>query len=659
MLKNRKNIIFILCLTSSLHAFSLQESVEEAVATNPVVQERLKDYRSTQQDLNVAESEYYPTIDFRGVLGFNKTGHLKNEVNDGSYTNYESSITLVQNLFDGFGTTSKVDYQENRILSSAYNYLETANDIAFKMVDAYLNVLREHELLQTSIENVQIDITIYKKVKDLFDSGLTTESEVKKIQAALSLARVNLTVQLNNTHDAEYSYRRLLGRMPIVSEMFRPELTISMPESVERAALYSINHNPSILVSRYNIKGAQALYTQSKQGNYPSVDFEMSQFFNGQSEANGFDSEDDRFRARIVLNYNLFRGGSDEASAQKNISEINREIEIQRDLKRQVVEGLDLSWSTYKMVSLQLRDLKDYKAFSEKTLLLYKEEYDLGRRSLLDLLSSQNDVINSRSQIIRADYQLLFAKYRILDAMGLLPRAILGESENLAADVNLYTNSEAQEFLDTIPVELDADHDNIVDNEDICDNSILQNNIMPYGCVKITRDSDEDGIEDAEDQCQLTPKHASIYPNGCAIDMDQDGVPDYEDQCLQTPFGYDVNNAGCSIATSMEVNFKEKSFEISAKLDKEISDFIFFMKENASYVANIIAYDQVSEKLSQERAENFKKALIEYGINRSKVTTEGKVFEVENLDSNTTTQPMNKNSVIEIELTQEGDSFDS
>ena len=37
-----------------------------------------------------------------------------------------------------------------------------------------------------------------------------------------------------------------------------------------------------------------------------------------------------------------------------DINQLNQEIEIQRDLKRQVVEGLDLSWTAYQMIGKQL-----------------------------------------------------------------------------------------------------------------------------------------------------------------------------------------------------------------------------------------------------------------------------------------------------------------
>jgi len=669
MLKKIFAMLSIVIFATVTQALTLKESIIEAMGSNPVVQERLKNYRATQQDLGVAESEYYPSLDFRAVAGYNKAGTLKNNnanrpwdhaVRDITYNNYEASLTLTQNLFDGFGTTNKVNYQEARILAAAYKYIEVANSIAFKMTGAYLDVMRSYELLQTARENVQINESIYNKVKDLYDSGLTTDSEVKKIESSLSLAHSNLTVQLNNTRDKEYHFRRILGRLPDVSKMQKPSLDVAMPQSIEKAALYAINHNPSLIVSRYNIKGAQSLWKQNKNGFYPKIDLEVSQFFNDQNKAfTGFDVPDDRFRARLVLNYNIFRGGSDSATAQKNISKINQEIEIKRDLKRQVIEGLDLSWNSYTMTALQLKDLREYKSFSEKTLELYKSEYDLGRRSLLDLLTAQNDVINSRSQIITAEYAYLSAKYRILDALGLLPTAVIGDSKEFTSKVNLYTDADTEEMLDTLPVELDVDHDKITDNQDLCDNSLAENNIMPYGCKKIKRDTDADGISDSIDECKLTPEGAKVYPNGCAVDIDKDGVKDYEDKCKNTPFGYTVDQDGCATSISFHINFEKNSANIPDDFIAKLSEFALFLKQNPDFKAEVIGHtshqktseEEYNIKLSKARANSVKNELVKLGVDSNRFHTQGKGF-AEPIADNSTPEGRSKNRRVEIELSK-------
>ena len=190
MLKKKLISLALLnCLVlSDLSAMTLQESIVDVLDTSPVVKKWLKNYRATQQDLRVAESEYYPQLDLSASIGFNKAGDLKSgdptkgsdwnhNVRDTSFRDYQSSLTFTQNLFDGFGTMHKVDYQEARILAAAYKYLEVANDEAYKITNLYLEVLKTRELIETAKENVQINEDIYSKVKDLFESGLTTDSE--------------------------------------------------------------------------------------------------------------------------------------------------------------------------------------------------------------------------------------------------------------------------------------------------------------------------------------------------------------------------------------------------------------------------------------------------------------------------------------------------
>ena len=119
------------------------------------------------------------------------------------------------------------------------------------------------------------------------------------------------------------------------------------------------------------------------------------------------------------------------------------------------------------MIDKQLVELKRYRDFSNETLELYKEEYDLGRRTLLDLLSAQNDLINAKSQIVRANYDSLFAKFRILDSMGLLVAGIMGNEYNYMEQVGL-TGKDAIENEDADLISYDEDKDNVSIVDDLC-----------------------------------------------------------------------------------------------------------------------------------------------------------------------------------------------
>lgn len=496
---NTTKLLLLLSLTSSLFAQDLKTTLEEVLSSNPVVQERLKNYNSTKEDITSAKAGYYPKLDLSvGVgiennqkrTGWNDTSTLVSPddgtaVDSSTLSVYQTSLKYTQNIFAGFETQSKIEEKTNLTVSSAYSYIEKVNDISFQMVDTYLEVMRNKELLETAKANVDINKEIFKKVEKLYDAGLTTLSEVNKIESTLSLAESNYVVQENTLMDVMFNMQRVVGRYLNSDDMKKPILNVALPASIEDAAQYSMENNPSLLVAKYNVKLAQATYKGKRAAYYPKIDIELSQTMN--SNLSGIPGEDDRFRAMAFLSYNLFNGFSDKSAIQKSVSQIHQEVESKNDLRRQVIEGLNLSWAANEKLGDQLEHLKNYKKFSLKTLTLYAKEYDLGRRSLLDLLSAQNDFIGAKQQIINTEYSMLFAKYRILDAMGTLVPTVIGNTDTLYANVGLAGNTPQNE--DTLPISYDRDLDLIVDDLDIC-NSSLKNEMRDlYGCKFVFEDT--------------------------------------------------------------------------------------------------------------------------------------------------------------------------
>lgn len=473
-----KKILLSLSLVISINAQNLKTTIEEVLTTNPIVLERLKNYNATKEDITVAEAGWYPKLDLSLGYGQESGKRASGTNRDFDFSVYQNSLSLTMNIFKGFETTYQVKEQKSRTASAAYSYIEKVNDTSFEMVNSYLQVMKNKELLDTAQENIDINTKILEKVQKLYDAGLTTLSEVNKIESSLSLAKSNYIVQENTLLDVTYSMHRILGRYLNTDKMTRPTLTVALPANIEEAAKFAMKNNPSLLVSKYNIKLAQDTYKEKKSPFYPSVDLEVSQIKN--KDLSGIEGKYDNFRTMAYLKYNFFNGFADEANLQKSVSAIHQEIEIKNKLRREVIEGLNLSWAANEKLDDQLVHLNKYKSFSLKTLTLYAKEYDLGRRSLLDLLSAQNDFIGAKAQIINTEYSMLFAKYRILDAIGTLVNTILEEDDVAFSNVGLQGQTPKNE--DSLPVSYDKDKDLIVDEKDICNNSLNEDMKNLYGC---------------------------------------------------------------------------------------------------------------------------------------------------------------------------------
>ncbi|MCW8896127.1 TolC family outer membrane protein [Sulfurimonas sp.] len=517
-----KTILLAVLLATAINAQDLKTTVNEVLSTNPIILERLKNYNATKEDITTAKAGYYPKLDLS--IGVGREDGETAAGQDFDYSVYQNSLTYTHNIFKGFETTYRVKQQESRTASAAYSYIEKVNDTSFEMVNTYLQVMKNKELLNIERENIEINAEILAKVQKLYDSGLTTLSEVNKIESSLSLAKSNYIVQENTMLDVKYNMQRVLGRYIDPDEMSRPVLNVALPASLEEATLFAMQNNPSLLVGKHNVKLAQATYQEKKSPFYPSVDIEVSQNMN--KNLSGIPGEYDNLRAMAYLRYNFFNGFADKATLQKSVSTIHQEVQTKNQLRREVIEGLSLSWAANEKLSKQLEHLKDYKNFSIKTLTLYSKEYDLGRRSLLDLLSAQNDFIAAKAQIINTEYSMLFAKYRILDAMGTLVSTINEDTDTIYSNVGLA--GKTPENMDSLPISYDNDNDLIVDEMDICNNSLSDKMRNLYGCEFTFNDT------------QRIERYSGFLFNNESYELTDDGTDRLNDLIKQMkPYGWE------------------------------------------------------------------------------------------------------------------------
>lgn len=425
-------ITLSLCAASVLNALTLQEGVDEVLSTHPIVLERLHNYRATLEDLRTTEAQYLPSLDYTGQIASEEIDNENTGYKNRSLDSYEHSLQLTQNLFNGFGTIYEADYNKARLLSAANHYIENANDTALQFVFMYISALKARDLLCIAKANVDYNEEIYAKVNKLYTAGMTTRSESEKADTSLSLARSNYVVAQNNLADALFNVERYLGHHVTAEELQDAQFTGNLPASLEEMQAYAKAYNPSVLVSDYNIKAAKAQREASYKNYYPKIDAFARQSW--ADDAGGMEGKDDRSMVGLTLSYNLYRGGADESQIQKNLSKIYQESETKQHVLRKLNEQGQLSWTAKEYLADQLQHLKRYEATSAKTLELYQKEYDLGRRTLLDLIVAQNDHVSAEVQIVRAENDLLLAHYRILDAMGSMVQHILGSKADLSVN---------------------------------------------------------------------------------------------------------------------------------------------------------------------------------------------------------------------------------
>lgn len=201
------------------------------------------------------------------------------------------------------------------------------------------------------------------------------------------------------------------------------------------------------------------------------------------------------------------------------------------------------------------------------------------------------------------------------------------------------------------PAPRDSDGDGVTDDLDKCPDTPKGVVVDADGCPV---DSDGDGVPDYLDKCPDTPRGVAVDANGCPLDSDGDGVYDYLDKCPGTPRGVVVDEKGCPVSFTLQIEFDFDKADVRpmyhGKL-QEAADFINKYPANQILVAGHTdskGTDAYNQKLSQRRAENVRKYLVnKFGINANKLVARG-YGESQPIASNDTDAGRQQNRRVEV-----------
>ncbi len=404
-----------LALGGTLQAETISEAVDQVIQTNPRVRSQIHNRLARDQEVVQARAGYYPTLDgylAGGYADYNKP--IEDELDP-----YEAGFNLRQNVFRGFADQGEIARQKARVASSAYLLQGTSENLALDASRVYINVLRKQELKQIADENLAIHLRIADQINLRSQSGVGSQADSDQIQGRVALAQSNVVIAETNLQDAMSEYLAVVGHLPMdLTQPLPPNSR--MPDSLEEATLAALGANPILKSAASDLEAREQQYEVAKAPYYPILDIELDQRWDEDISVSTVTGEREWFQALGRLRYNFFNGFRDQGRKAETLEQVSEAREIKNNTERQVVESMRLSWMAYMSVLDRIDYLRNYMEASRATAVAYAKQFDIGKRSLLDVLDGEAEAINARADLVDAEADGLFAQYRILATTGQL-----------------------------------------------------------------------------------------------------------------------------------------------------------------------------------------------------------------------------------------------
>ncbi len=430
----KRSAIGILCSTMMFPAIVNSQSLEQAVAytldTHPDLSAAFTQFKANEQQISQAKSGYWPTLDLTGGYGYEYTDSPGTRRSGSSGDNTEElmrgelGISLKQNIFSGFHTSSEVDRTSFATSAEQWRLFSAAEDIALQSIKVYVNLIKTEQQVALSEKNLAAHEEIYGQIKERTDSGLGSTADLSQINGRLAKAHSNLIAAKNNYLDSKVQFYRVINQQPENLVIPVPDADM-LPKTEEEGLQKALDNHPILKSSSNDITAANYQYDAAKSTYYPKISLELSANYNDNLDGDDgsfgdVGGENNEALAMIRFTYNIFSGGRDAAYATETAYKINEAKELNRSVHRQVTEGFILSWNAFEQLNMQKKYIKTHVVASKDTQFMYNEQFRLGQRTLLDLLDTENELYQARIDFLEAEFNEITAQYRILHATGLL-----------------------------------------------------------------------------------------------------------------------------------------------------------------------------------------------------------------------------------------------
>lgn len=585
---------------------TLNEIASKTVLTNPEVSAKWHEFKASGFERDTTWGRNLPTLDvLYGTAYQHRESPLYVPLGERKYNFQNSQVTLRQNLFEGFATVNDTKRLEHATMVRFYEMLDASESAALDAATAYIDVWRHRQLVDFAEESYVTHRLAYTKVKERAESGVGRQVDLETATGRLALAEANLLTETANLHDVSARYQRIVGELPPTDMEAPPSvLAKGLPKDRAESINMGFQKSPILKAAFENILSAKRNVEVQKAGFYPRVDA----YLQGEHDKNdsGYTGITKQTTAGLTVTWNLFNGNQDRSKKLKAAEEVFAAKDLREKTCREVRQNLSMSFNDHLRLTEQLEYQDQHQLSTDKVREAFRNQYDIGQRTLLDLLDIENeyytarrDYLNSEMDLMIADAKYQAASGNLLNTLNLKNLDMTPPKPDTTADENMYATCPA-DAVEVPPIDKDA-----------LFNAALEKDRM-------SRASAAPVVAAAPSRKQAIKTAKPVVITGANFDFNSAELKPTADAKLKPV----VEFAG---------KYPEADMEVFGHTD-DIGD------------------DAYNLKLSGKRAAAVKDWLIKHGVNANRITAKG-IGKSQPISSNKTAQGRAENRRVEVHYT--------
>jgi TolC family type I secretion outer membrane protein len=412
---------------TSAQAQTMTDALAEAYNTNPQLLAQRALLRATDEQVPQALSFWRPTVNFTGQMGGTRAGvvapstGLPTPGGLASYSTFYSNalnLQVNQPIYRGGRTVAQTRQAINTVESTRAQTLAVETSVFQAVAMAYLDVVRDQELVDVDRNNVEVLRKQLEATQDRFRVGEVTRTDVAQAEASLAQAQGVLVAQQGTLEISRAEYVRAVGHPPgrLTLPRERPVLPATLEESISLAA----NNNFSVISAVFAELAARDNIDVVRGQLLPQVSLvgTLNRSFAPSVTLKSTLEESASITAQMTMP--LYEGGaiySQTRQAQQTVGQRRSQVD---DTRRTAVQTANQFWATLQAGRASIKSFSAAVRAAQIALAGVQQQALVGTSTTLDVLIQNQTLLTTQSQLVTAEHDTALAEFNLAAAVGRL-----------------------------------------------------------------------------------------------------------------------------------------------------------------------------------------------------------------------------------------------
>lgn len=403
---------------------SLVEAITVAVNSNPQVAQAQYNKEAIEFERKQAQGLYAPRVDFEGSAGVRRLDNTTRRslgIGDKVLYPLEAQVRADWTAVDFGRRRGELLRQAARVDGASLRVLERSEYIALQVTRQYLDVMLQQRVVAATQDNVAFHRTLAGDLSTGVQQGSISVADQQQAEERLQAALVRQTEAEQDLAEARIKLQHLTA-LDISEVVMPPDLAANLPISLDEAVGLARLQNPLVREATADVDAANALAMSVKGDGYPKIGVELTGRIG--DDVDGFRGRTTDLQAKGYLRWNIFDGGINRANYQEMVRRSSEARYKLYEITRQAEDDVRTAWTTLSTQGRLVTTITTQSKVSDDLLLSYRSQFNVGRRSLLDVLDAQNTRYNAQVRLETARFSEVFARYQLLASTNRLLTAL-------------------------------------------------------------------------------------------------------------------------------------------------------------------------------------------------------------------------------------------